>query len=181
LGEFSKNRQTADGLAYYSKPCNREKQRQWKESNPVLADKYRGRVRKGGGNELTIPGTKPNVDLPDNAGNLERDDFAVYTLTEKLERDPANLGFPAMLPVEIALKTAPLKDIFEAYGLTREDYDRLKEDPVFLLAVKKAAEMAKKEGFSFRMKALMQAEELLRLLRTLIHSADTPPQVKKKT
>lgn len=115
----------------------------------------------------------------EEGGNLERADFAIYTLTEKLDADPAKLGFPAMLPIEIALKTAPLKDIFEAYGLTHSDYLKLKEDPVFLMAVKKAAEMAQKEGFSFRMKALMQAEELLKTSWTLIHSADTPASIKK--
>lgn len=45
LTEFSKNRSTPDGLAYYCRPCNQEKQRQWKHDNPELADKYRGRVR----------------------------------------------------------------------------------------------------------------------------------------
>ena len=31
-------------------------------------------------------------------------------------RDPAAIGWPPTLPVEIALKTAPMNDIREAYG-----------------------------------------------------------------
>jgi hypothetical protein len=32
--DFSKNAQNADGLAYYCRLCNAEKQREWKHANP---------------------------------------------------------------------------------------------------------------------------------------------------
>lgn len=34
LSQFSKNSQTPDGLAYYCRLCNAEKQREWKNDHP---------------------------------------------------------------------------------------------------------------------------------------------------
>lgn len=40
---FSLNRQTLDGLAYYCKPCNAEKQREWKHANPTKVKRMKRR------------------------------------------------------------------------------------------------------------------------------------------
>lgn len=95
--------------------------------------------------------------------------------------DPSDIEtYPATLPIEVAMKTAPIKDICEAYGLTQADWDRLKNDPMFIAEVAAYREELKKDGVSFKMKAKLQAEELLKTSWKLIHSHndDVPPNVK---
>lgn len=93
--------------------------------------------------------------------------------------DPAMLGWPPTLPIEIALKTAPMDSIREAYGYSKEDWLALKYNSDFLVDLKTAIDMVKKEGMSFKLKAKLQAEELLKTSWRLIHSgSETPPSVK---
>lgn len=91
-------------------------------------------------------------------------------------KDPASIGWPPTLPVEIALKTASMNDIRDAYGYTSEEWARLKDDPSFLADLAAAVQMVKKEGMSFKLKARLQAEELLKTSWRLIHApADEVP------
>jgi hypothetical protein len=94
--------------------------------------------------------------------------------------NPADLGYPPTLPIEVAMKTASIQDICNAYGLTREDWDTLRADPVFVADVAQAIELLKKEGMSFKMKARLQSEELLKTSWKLIHAPadEVPPSVK---
>ena len=95
--------------------------------------------------------------------------------------NPAEIEtYPATLPMEVALKTAPIKDICEAYGLSEEDWGRLKMDPMFVAEVAALRESLKKEGMSFKMKAQLQADELLNTAWSLIHAHndDVAPNVK---
>lgn len=95
--------------------------------------------------------------------------------------DPAELGYPPTLPVEVALRTASIKDICASYGLTREDWDALREDPGFVAHVHRIHEAVQKDGgLGFKLKAQLQAEELLKTSWRLIHApgATVPPSVK---
>jgi hypothetical protein len=94
--------------------------------------------------------------------------------------DPSELGYPPTLPIEIALRVAPLPDICAAYGISKEQFEELRRDPVFLGDLKRAVEMVKKEGMSFKLKAQLQADELLKTSWKMIHdqSGDVPPSVK---
>jgi hypothetical protein len=94
--------------------------------------------------------------------------------------DPSRLGFPPTLPIEVALRMKPVKDICAAYGIERLRWDALRVDPVFILAVKGYVEALKKEGMSFKLKAALQSEELLVTSWNLIHdkTGDVPPSVK---
>lgn len=83
--------------------------------------------------------------------------------------DPAMLGYPATLPIEVALQTAPIKRICEAYGITREQWNQLRTHPQFVADVKAAYDDLKKDGMSFRMKARLQADELLKKSWQMIH------------
>ena len=76
-------------------------------------------------------------------------------------RDPSTFGVPALLLVEVVMKTAPIKDIYEAYGLTKDDYLAHKADPDFQKALEDTAAMLQEEGMSFKMKAKLQAESFL--------------------
>lgn len=94
--------------------------------------------------------------------------------------DPSSLGYPVTLPIEVALRTAPIKTICEAYGLSREDWEQLRQHPQFVKDVATAHEELKKDGMSFRMKARLQADELLKKSWQMIHAShdDVPPSVK---
>lgn len=91
-------------------------------------------------------------------------------------KDPATLGYPPTLPIEIALRTAPLPQLQAEYGYTNDEWGALKDDPAFLADLAAAVEMVRKEGMSFKKKAQLQAEELLKTSWRLIHApADEVP------
>ena len=74
----------------------------------------------------------------------------------------------------------PEDTICEAYDLQYPQLVAITEDPAFLLRLGKVAEDLKKHGASFRMKAQMQAEELLNTSFTMIHDTDIDPKVRGK-
>jgi hypothetical protein len=84
-----------------------------------------------------------------------------------VDKDPSDLGFPPMLPVELALGNGTPKQLLEEYGLAQDDWERLKHNRVFLQACKEARDMAASEGGSFRMKAKTMAEVLLKDIHTM--------------
>lgn len=93
--------------------------------------------------------------------------------------DPSELGYPPTFPIEIALKTASISEICTAYGFDKADWDRIRRDPVFLNDLKQAVDMVKKEGMSFKLKARLQSEELLKKSWAMIHASPdvVPPSV----
>lgn len=103
------------------------------------------------------------------------------SMLTKRNSDPASVvGYPATFPLEVALKTAPISKICAAYGVDQDEWDRLRVDPAFVAAVKHYHEELKKEGMSFKLKAQLQAEELLTTSWKLIHAPndEVPPSVK---
>jgi len=95
--------------------------------------------------------------------------------------NPAEIElYPPTLPLEIALKTAPVKDICEAYDLTKEDWEKLKLNPMFVHEVAAYRDALKKDGgLSFKLKARLQSEELLKRSWQMIHdrTGDIAPSV----
>jgi hypothetical protein len=98
----------------------------------------------------------------------------------KLPRDPSSLSYPPTLPVEIALRVGTVKEICEGYGLAKPDWDRLKADPVFVDHLARVVDSLKKEGMSFKLKAQLQAEELLKKSWSMIFAPmdEVPANVK---
>jgi hypothetical protein len=92
--------------------------------------------------------------------------------------DPALLGFPSTLPIELAMGEYPRNDILAAYGIGPQEWDVLRFSPAFRKAVRDATDMLKKDGMSFRLKARMQSEALLETSWNIIHSPHTPSAVK---
>lgn len=92
--------------------------------------------------------------------------------------NPAEIGYPATFPIELALRVAPVQDICEAYGITRDQWDVLRFDPIFKNDLAEAAKLVRKEGMSFKLKAKLQSEELLKTSWKMIHDRDTPPAVR---
>jgi hypothetical protein len=92
--------------------------------------------------------------------------------------DPASLGWPPSLPLEIALREHPVPDVCASYGVDAGQWERLRKDPGFQSAVVKYAEQLKTEGMGFKLKAQLQSEALLQKSWKIIHDPDTPAAVK---
>lgn len=99
------------------------------------------------------------------------------TLAEYL-RNPAELGFPPMLPMELALKIDSPPNICAHYGITKEQFAGIIRHPVFIKQYQEAIEALKVEGMSFKIKARMQAEDYLTTAFAMIKSPGTSDAVR---
>jgi hypothetical protein len=95
-------------------------------------------------------------------------DVPMHYMTEV--NDPSTLGWPSSLPLELALAQQSVREICTAYGLTRQDYERLRRDHGFRRSVAEAAATLQEDGATFRLKAKAQSEELLKTSWGLIHA-----------
>lgn len=112
----------------------------------------------------------------DDDGELPRS-LADYS---RMERDPSKISlYPPTLPIEVALGETPLADLKEEYQFTDEQWNSLPQNPQFIADLTAAKEMLRKEGMSFKAKARLQADELLKRSWILIHSSTdvVPPSV----
>lgn len=92
--------------------------------------------------------------------------------------DPqARVSWTQDLLMDVALGASG-ESICKAYGLTPDQLSTIKRHPAFANQLKKVREALDKDGLSFRMRAQMQAEALLRTSWELIHSPATPASVK---
>lgn len=95
--------------------------------------------------------------------------------------DPASvLGYPPTFPIEVALRTRPVPELCKVYGISSDEWARLIRDDVFRNQVQAYLDLLEKEGMSFKLKAMLQSEELLSTSFQLIHdvTGDVPPSVK---
>lgn len=91
--------------------------------------------------------------------------------------NPAKKGWSAALVVDMALGTSD--DVLcDTYDMQHHELQWIKDDPGFILQLAAIQKELDKEGVSFRMKARLQAEELLATSWALIHSPATPATVK---
>ena len=93
---------------------------------------------------------------------------------------PEIAPYPATLPIEIALGDKKVREVCEAYGLTKADWEELRYNKMFIADVERAKAELVKEGVSFKIKARMQSEAMLKTSWDLVHdkTGDVPPSVK---
>ena len=120
--------------------------------------------------ELDKSTTSPLFDKGSGYGDLAYQGVAI--------QNPAENAFPFTLPVEVALNEYPVSEICESYGISMEQYGRLSKSDAFIRALNNAKEMLVKEGMSFKVKAKLQAENLLTTSWGLIHDVRTPHNVR---
>jgi hypothetical protein len=99
---------------------------------------------------------------------------AVLTYEHK---DPTELGFPHLLPLELALGESSPRDICAEYEITKAQFAKMLKLPGFMKAYEEAKNIVA-NGMGFRIKAQLQSEELLKTSWALIHSSGTPSHVK---
>ena len=93
--------------------------------------------------------------------------------------DPMGLvGWPATLPLEIALQESTPKAICQDYGITKSEWDAIRTNPHFVNEVGRAVEELRVDGTGFKMRARMQATEMLKENFRLVHDPATPHAVK---
>lgn len=92
--------------------------------------------------------------------------------------DPARLGYPDTLAVEIAMRTSSTRAVCEAYGISEAEWDLIRFDPTFLDDLQRAVDMLKEEGMSFKVRARLQASELLKTSWRMIHDPLAPHAVR---
>lgn len=107
-------------------------------------------------------------------------DRQLTRMLERQEANPANIGFPPTLPIELALAEKKPSEICAAYGITRGDYEVLVRQPVFQKAFQEAREQLKVEGMSFKFKARMQAEAFLAVNFQMVNDPNTSDAVRAK-
>ena len=118
----------------------------------------------------------PVIDIDENGDMIDPDD----PHARSVPKNPALLGFPPMLPFELAMREDTPAKICEAYKITKAEFADMIENPVFQKAYADAQEGLRKEGMSFRIKAQLQAEELLKISWGMIHSNLTPAAIRAR-
>jgi hypothetical protein len=98
---------------------------------------------------------------------------AVATIDPELD-----LGYPATLPLELALRIATPKKICEAYGISKTEFEVLARNPTFIDDLRRARELVRREGMSFKLKAMIQSDELLKTSWAMIHNTALPATVR---
>jgi hypothetical protein len=93
-------------------------------------------------------------------------------------RNPADLGFPPMMPMELALKIDTPVNVCKAYGISRQQFAAIIAHPVFIKKYQEAIEALKVEGMSFKVKAKMQAEDFLTTVYAMVKNPGTSDAVR---
>ena len=93
-------------------------------------------------------------------------------------RDPSALGYPPMLPVELALRIDTPAKICAIYGIEKDAFAAIIKHPVFIKAYQEAVESLKVDGMSFKLKAKMQAEGYLATAYQLVQNKNTSDAVR---
>lgn len=93
-------------------------------------------------------------------------------------RNPAELGYPPMLPVELALRIETPAKICALYGIEKDEFAAIIKHPVFIKAYGEAVESLKTDGMSFKLKARIQAEDYLKTSYQMVHDKNTSDAVR---
>jgi Asp-tRNA(Asn)/Glu-tRNA(Gln) amidotransferase A subunit family amidase len=123
---------------------------------------------------------KPGTDIAKYVADMPADEQEdiLRQLLVMAARDPAQIGFPAMLPIELAMGEAKPQEICQGYGISRDEFARIIAHPVFIKAYQEAVEMLRVEGMSFKVKARMQAEAFLATSFSMVQNPATSDNVR---
>lgn len=92
---------------------------------------------------------------------------ALTRLQDTYASDPALISYPPTLPVELALREHTVQEVCEAYNITSEQWDLIRESPIFISDLKARMIELQSDGVSFKMKARLQSGEYLKKLWTI--------------
>jgi hypothetical protein len=90
--------------------------------------------------------------------------------------NPADYGWPPLLALEIATGTNTTQEICEALDISRERWNEIRVNPIFIAELKNAVELVKSEGMGYKLRAKMQSLHLLNKSWEMINE-DNPERV----
>lgn len=93
-------------------------------------------------------------------------------------KSAAQMSFDPKLVMELAMELDSPSVVFARYGYTPEEMAALIGNKHFITALKDMMDQVKKDGLSFKMKAKMQAEDLLQQSYSMATNPDTPAAVR---
>lgn len=93
-------------------------------------------------------------------------------------RDPSQMGFPPLLPMELALRIDTPANICAIYGISKDQFASIIKHPIFVKSYQEAIEALKVDGMSFRVKCKMQAEDYLKTAYSMIQNKNTSDAVR---
>ncbi|MFM7007814.1 MAG: hypothetical protein ACKO0Z_00530 [Betaproteobacteria bacterium] len=102
---------------------------------------------------------------------------ALATLEAALRR-PLEIGFPPLLPMELALRIDTPANICAIYNIDKDEFAAMIQHPVFIKAYQEAVEALKVDGMSFKVKAKMMAEEYLKTAFSMVQDKNTSDNVR---
>lgn len=126
--------------------------------------------------KLRLPAT-PRENDADFQAVIPPDDVDFQQALREV-RDPNGLGWPAMLPMELAMKIASPRDVCAAYGITKDQFAEICANPLFVRSYANAVEALKIGGMSFKVKAQMAAEEFLKTSFEMVKNKNTSDAVR---
>ncbi len=109
---------------------------------------------------------------------MSDDTDLALTYLESAIRNPSEIGFPPLLPVELALRIETPAKICALYGIDRDQFAKIIQHPVFVKAYADAVESLKVDGMSFKLKAKIMAEEYLRTAFSMVQDKNTADAVR---
>lgn len=83
--------------------------------------------------------------------------------------DPSLIGYPPTFPVEIALQEHSVQEVCDAYGIDKARWLEISSDPVFISDLQAVLIDLRTNGVSFKLKARLQAEAMLKRNWDLVH------------
>jgi hypothetical protein len=122
---------------------------------------------------------KPSDDLDsETPAQREARRFRARMPEGYIPQSGADLTFDPRIAYEIALGVASPSRVFEKYGVTLEVAQRMIATPHFLATIKKYQEEFAATGVTFRLKAKIQAEDLLTHSYVLATDPEVPAAVR---
>lgn len=126
----------------------------------------------------------PDVQVIDEGMRSEnQDERDARRLTERLPpgykpESGSDMSFDPRLAYELALGLTKPHEVFEKYGLEQERAVELVRTPAFIATVRKYKQEIEEGGVSFRLKAKIQAEDLLTHSYLIATDPETPASVR---
>lgn len=87
--------------------------------------------------------------------------------------NPGDATFPHQLPIELALEMNPVKEICEAYGVTKDELEAFTKLDAFVAMYDWACEEKKKPGGAFKLQMAMMADEAAKVIFTQLTDKDS--------
>lgn len=120
--------------------------------------------------------------LADPASHLAADlsKLPKVSMTVARPENPAEFGFVASLPIELAAGLTSLADLLDAYGITLADLTALQAHPLFQAEYDRAMAIRKEPNGLIKLQAMLMLPKVLESQYLITQDKDMPPAVRVK-